>query len=86
MDVGPIIKSLKAGRVEYRNDKMGSIQVAVGKASFTAEGLTENVKTFIISLQQSRPASVKGQFIKSICLSSTMGVGIKIDAQTIGIK
>lgn len=86
MDVGPMVKSLKAGRMEYRNDKMGSIQVAVGKASFTAEGLTENLKTFITSLIQSRPASVKGQFIKSICLSSTMGVGIKIDAQTVGVK
>ena len=85
-DVGKMVKSLKAGRVEYRNDKMGNVHVTVGKISFENNALVENFRTIISSLLQSRPSAVKGTFVKNISLSSTMGVGIKIDGQSVGVK
>jgi large subunit ribosomal protein L1 len=85
-EVGKMVKSLKAGRVEFRNDKMGNVHVVIGKVSFTAEALVDNAQTIIGSLLQSRPASLKGQYVKNITLSSTMGVGIKIDGLSVGVK
>jgi large subunit ribosomal protein L1 len=86
MDVAAMVKSLKAGRVECRNDKAGNIQVVAGKASFSAAGLVENIQTIMHALSAVRPASVKGQFIKAMSLSSTMGAGLRIDLQTVGVK
>lgn len=78
-ELADAIKEIKAGRVEFRVDKAGIIHNAVGKKSFTAEALFENAKTLLQAIQKARPASLKGTYIKSIALSSTMGPGISID-------
>ena len=82
-DVGKAIKEIKAGRVEYRVDKNGIIHVPVGKKSFEGNSLHENIQTLMNELEKKRPSSVKGAYIKRICLSSTMGPGIKIDDHSI---
>ena len=78
-ELADAIKEIKAGRVEFRVDKAGIIHNAVGKKSFTAEALFENAKTLLQAIQKARPASLKGTYIKSVTLSSTMGPGISID-------
>ena len=78
-DVANAVKEIKAGRVEFRVDKAGIIHNAVGRASFTAEQLLDNIKTLVRAIAKARPAAVKGTYIKGMTLSSTMGVGIKID-------
>lgn len=78
-DVGRAVKELKLGRVEYKNDSYGIIHCAVGKASFAPEKLTENAKTLLEAVIRAKPASAKGQYIRSVTLSSTMGPGIKLD-------
>ncbi|MCQ2507908.1 MAG: 50S ribosomal protein L1 [Dorea sp.] len=79
MDVAKAIKEIKAGKIEYRLDKTNIIHVPVGKASFTEEQLTENFQTLMDAINKARPAAVKGQFLKSVTLTSTMGPGIKIN-------
>ena len=78
-DVADAIKEIKAGRVEFRVDKAGIIHNAVGKKNFTLDALFENAKVLLQAVQKARPASVKGTYIKSISLTSTMGPGISID-------
>jgi large subunit ribosomal protein L1 len=78
-DVANAVKEIKAGRVEFRVDKAGIIHNAVGRASFTAEQLLDNVRTLIRAIVKARPSAVKGTYVKGITLSSTMGVGIKVD-------
>jgi large subunit ribosomal protein L1 len=78
-DVAGAVKEIKAGRVEFRVDKAGIIHNAVGRASFTAEQLLDNIKTLVRAIVKARPAAVKGTYIKGMTISSTMGVGIKID-------
>ncbi len=75
--VGQAVKELKAGKVEYKVDKQGGIHVAVGKLSFGADKLCENALTLIESIKNAKPASVKGEFVKSLFLSSTMGPGCR---------
>lgn len=82
-DVADAIKEIKAGRVEFRVDKAGIIHNAVGKASFTADQLFDNVKTLLRAIVKARPAAVKGTYLKGVALSSTMGSGIKIDATAV---
>ena len=82
-DVADAIKEIKAGRVEFRVDKAGIIHNAVGKASFTADQLFDNVKTLLRAIVKARPAAVKGTYLKGVVLSSTMGSGIKIDATAV---
>ena len=79
-DVAGAIKEIKAGRVEFRVDKAGIIHNGVGKVSFTAEQLTDNIKTLMRAIIKARPAAVKGTYLRSVNLSTTMGVGIKLDA------
>lgn len=79
-DVAAAVKEIKAGRVEFRVDKAGIIHNAVGRASFTAEQLSDNIKTLLRAILKARPAAVKGTYIKGVALSSTMGAGIPIDA------
>ncbi len=79
MDVAKAIKEIKAGKIEYRLDKTNIIHVPIGKASFTEEQLAENFQTLIDAIIKARPAAVKGQFLKSVTLSSTMGPGVKIN-------
>ncbi len=78
-EVGHAVKELKAGRVEFKNDSFGIIHSAVGKLSFAEDKLIENIKVFIETIIKSKPATSKGQYIKSITLSSTMGPGLKLD-------
>ena len=79
MDVTKAIQEIKAGKIEYRLDKTNIIHVPVGKASFTEEQLTDNFQTLIDAINKARPAAVKGQFLKSVTLTSTMGPGVKIN-------
>ena len=79
MDVTKAIQDIKAGKIEYRLDKTNIIHVPVGKASFTEEQLTDNFQTLIDAINKARPSAVKGQFLKSVTLTSTMGPGVKIN-------
>ena len=79
MDVTKAINDIKAGKIEYRLDRANIIHVPLGKASFTEEQITDNFQTLIEAIIKARPAAVKGQFLKSVTLSSTMGPGVKIN-------
>ena len=85
MDVAKPINELKAGRVELRVEKNGIIHSSFGKISFEKKDLVENVKMIYGSLMKARPASAKGQFIKKVTLSSSMGPGVKVDLSSINI-
>ena len=85
MDVAKAISELKAGRVELRVEKNGIIHSSFGKISFEKKDLVENVKMIYGSLMKARPASAKGQFIKKVTLSSSMGPGVKVDLSSINI-
>ena len=79
MDVAKAIADIKAGKIEYRLDKTNIIHVPLGKASFTEEQLADNFQTLIDAINKAKPAAVKGQFLKSVTLTPTMGPGIKIN-------
>jgi large subunit ribosomal protein L1 len=79
MDVGRVVRELKAGRVEYRADKYGIAHVGIGKKSFTPEALVENYSALLDEILRAKPASSKGRYLKSITVSTTMGPGIKVD-------
>lgn len=72
------VKEAKRGKLDFRVDKTGCVHAGVGKKSFDKEKLMDNIKSFIAALESSKPAAVKGEFIKSIYLSTTMGPGLKI--------
>ena len=78
-DVGRTVAEFKAGRVEYRTDKVGNVHVPVGKISFSREDLIENVHAVMEELSRAKPASSKGRYLRAVTLSSTMGPGVKID-------
>jgi large subunit ribosomal protein L1 len=82
-DVGRAVREAKAGKVEYRVDKAGNIHTPVGKRSFSAEQLTANALAVIDSIMRAKPAASKGTYLRSLTLSTTMGPGIKVDAQRI---
>jgi large subunit ribosomal protein L1 len=82
-DVGRAVREAKAGKVEYRVDKAGNIHTPVGKRSFSAEQLTANALAVIESIMRTKPAASKGTYLRSLTLSTTMGPGIKVDAQRI---
>ena len=79
MDVTKAVNDIKAGKIEYRLDKTNIIHVPIGKASFTEEQLADNFQTLIDAINKARPAAVKGQFLKSVTLTSTMGPGVKVN-------
>ena len=79
MDVTRAVSEIKAGKIEYRTDKAGNIQSSIGKASFSEEQLLENYITLVSTLIKVKPAGAKGQYIKSVTLSTTMGPGVSID-------
>ena len=79
MDVAKAVTEFKGGRVEYRTDKIGNVQLRVGKVSFSREDLVRNVQAVIDEIVRVKPASAKGRYIMSITVSSTMGPGVKID-------
>ncbi len=79
MDIAKAIADIKAGKIEYRLDKTNIIHVPVGKASFTEEQLADNFQTLIDAINKAKPAALKGQFLKSVTLTSTMGPGVKVN-------
>ena len=79
MDVTKAVNDIKAGKIEYRLDKTNIIHVPVGKASFTEEQLTENINTLMGAIVKAKPASAKGQYLKSVTVASTMGPGIHLN-------
>ncbi len=84
MDVTKAIADTKAGKVEYRLDKANIIHVPVGKASFTEEQLKQNLDTLMAAIVKARPATLKGAYMKSATLTSTMGPGVKLDTVQFG--
>jgi len=83
MDVGRVVQELKAGQVEFRVDKAGIVHVAIGKASFGADKLLENAQAVVASLLKAKPASAKGQYVKAVSVSSTMGPGVAVEATSL---
>jgi large subunit ribosomal protein L1 len=78
-DVGKAVAEVKAGKVDYRVDKAGVVHAPIGKLSFGEEKLLENANALLNAIARSRPASAKGNYIKSIALASTMSPGVKVD-------
>ncbi len=79
MDVAKAVTEFKGGRVEYRTDKIGNVQLRVGKVSFSQDDLVKNVEAVVEEIQRVKPSSAKGRYMLSITVSSTMGPGVKID-------
>ena len=79
MDVTKAVKEIKAGKIEYRLDKTNIIHVPVGKASFTEEQLADNFQTLMDAINKAKPATLKGQYLKSVTLAPTMGPGVKVN-------
>jgi large subunit ribosomal protein L1 len=86
MDVTSAVKGAKGGAVEFRVEKAGIVQAGVGKASFSDKQLVENIKAFVDAVARAKPAGAKGNYVKKVSLSSTQGVGVKIDAGSLGIS
>ena len=78
-DVAAAVKNSKAGQVQYRADKTGIVQCTIGRASFTVDALVENMKALLDAVNKSRPTGIKGIYLKKVSVSSTMGVGVRID-------
>jgi len=79
MDVAKAVKDIKAGKIEYRLDKTNIIHVPIGKASFTEEQLADNFQTLMDAIIKAKPSTLKGAYLKSVTLSSTMGPGVKLN-------
>jgi large subunit ribosomal protein L1 len=79
-DVANAVREIKAGKVEYRTDKVGIVHAPLGKVSFDATKLEENLRTFMDALLKAKPTGAKGQYVKSVTISSTMGPGVKVNA------
>ncbi len=79
MDVTKAVKEIKAGKIEFRVDKTGNVHAPVGKASFSAEQLTQNVQAFMDTIVRAKPSAAKGTYLRSATLSSTMGPGVRLD-------
>ena len=80
MDVGRAVKELKAGKIEFRVDKSGIVHAPIGKKSFAPEALAANLQAFMDAVVRAKPSAAKGQYIRSVTLSSTMGPGVAVDA------
>jgi large subunit ribosomal protein L1 len=85
-NVAEAVKAAKGGQVEYRTEKAGIVQAGVGKASFTEQALVENIKAFVGAVSRTRPAGVKGAFIKRVSVSTTMGPGLKLDIASVAAE
>jgi len=84
MDVTAAVNAAKGGAVEFRVEKAGIVQAGIGKASFTADQIAQNVRAFVDAVNKAKPAGAKGTYVKKISISSTMGPGVKIDAASTG--
>lgn len=83
MDVATAVKNAKAGQVQYRTDKGGIVHTTIGRASFGVEALEQNLRALVDALVKARPASAKGQYLKKIAISSTMGPGVHVDQSSV---
>ena len=81
-NIGEIVKSLKAGQIEFRNDKTGVVHAPIGKASFEPGKLAENFKALYSALEGAKPSAAKGVFVKSVFLTTTMGPSVKVNVQS----
>ncbi|MGN0298513.1 MAG: 50S ribosomal protein L1 [Lachnospiraceae bacterium] len=84
MDVAKAIKDIKAGKIEYRLDKTNIIHVPIGKVSFTEEQLNDNFQTLIDAINKAKPSALKGQYLRSVTITSTMGPGVKLNTIKLG--
>lgn len=82
-DLGRAVREIKAGKVEYRTDRVGIVHTALGKVSFSEEALLENFFVLMNALIKAKPATAKGQYVRSVTISSTMGPGIKVNPQRV---
>ena len=82
MDVAQAVKNAKGGEVQFKAEKAGVVHAGIGKASFDAGKLAENVRAFVVAVQKARPAGAKGTYVKKISISSTMGAGVSIDVNS----
>jgi large subunit ribosomal protein L1 len=85
-EISKAVNELKAGKIEYRVDKYGLIHAAIGKISFSSEQLQENLSALMEAIVQARPVAAKGTYLKKLTLSTTMGVGIKLDRSVFLLK
>ena len=85
MEVGKAIKEVKAGKIDFKVDKQGIVHSAIGKVSFTAAQLNENAVEFINAIIKLKPQALKGTYVKSIYMSSTMSAGINVDSKSVGV-
>ena len=83
-EIAKAVGEFKGGKVEYRTDKYGNVQLAIGKTSFEASDLVANFSAVMEEIEKARPASAKGRYIKKITVSSTMGPGVKVDPNQVG--
>ena len=83
MDVAGAVRGAKGGAVEFRVEKAGIVHAGIGKASFTEKALVENIKAFVDAVVKQKPAGAKGNYVKKVSLSSTMGPGVKVDSSTV---
>lgn len=86
MDVATAVKNAKAGQVQYRTDKAGIVHCTIGRASFSVEALQLNFSALLEALQKAKPASSKGQYLRKVSLSSTMGVGVRVDQTSLSVQ
>jgi large subunit ribosomal protein L1 len=82
-DVPTAVRNAKAGQVQYRTDKAGIVQCTIGRASFTVEALEENFRALVDAVNKARPASAKGIYLRKVSVTSTMGVGVRVDQATL---
>jgi large subunit ribosomal protein L1 len=84
MDVTTAVKNAKAGQVQYRTDKAGIVMCTIGRASFSIDQLQQNMSALIDALNKAKPAAAKGQYLKKVSVSSTMGAGVRVDQASLG--
>lgn len=82
-NVAEAVKSAKAGQVQYRTDKAGIIHASIGRASFEVDALLENLRVLVDALNRAKPAAAKGQYMKKLAVSSTMGIGVRVDQSSL---
>jgi len=84
-DVETAVKNAKAGQVRYRTDKAGIIHCPIGRADFAVQALKENLEALLVDLKKGKPASAKGQYVRKLTVSSTMGPGVSVDRTSVGV-